>query len=917
MVKRKQRTVYIAYLDSVPFMHPRKFRTGAYQEVLGAYIAHVKARAFSKVYIWACPPKRHSPFILNSHPTWQRYPSTDRLKRWYGSIVQQCVDEKSVISCQSLQEEHFAGFKPFVATRRSARSSPITSDAESDFSESGRMIGYGSNGQLRFGNGAFRNLQKLETHQKKKKRFRVVYKGNQKDDGKDGKRRRLNDNSRSSNLSTKHLETDKKDSEMDSVETILERVSTSLMSRKRQPSPPTMKEDSFAQLSPTSGKTARLFAKTANCMALVLAASTASSEAASLCNSAVPSPRKRPPMPFIGWKPTKRNGAVRRTTELLLPYFNGDFWVDAAEDILTDLEEAPPKGHRDDDRALRHWWLTVQGLQRTRQWRLRREWIEKTQQDLPLPDVFSPKKISNAVYPTRLKPNLSHTIKNQKKQKGWVIETIANSPERRGDVSGARMGPLFLEPVVVADTESASHYLDQGKLSMPAASIDNKRIIEEAFGDAPYEVSGDTAGASSWYRGGLTRRSWLMRRLAAKVRPMKDQFFVLRLWQHCSRCDNALSFCMAWCCDGGNHGDCDFCLCDSCYNLMHEDAAARAVAEAAEAAAIVAEKERIIAARHAEHERLAKAQDDALTVANSHAELLRERISEVMKMRAEGELMKLEDTRDTAMESDFDTDDMDFNDSDKETEKAWEWLQNSTAKEGRKQQKKKYEQDIAFATKKFDDIIKRRTPPLSVIDVDDELEELHKSVEFPNSPSFQGKNKNAPSIKLKLVRSNTMAVGSTKNKNFSFQKGPSLKRSNTAPSLRRPSTATTGKPDFWCPFANNKDKENEATYGHRLVPRRQYFVPSGVEESRAKRKEEGESGIPGTIGRYVGEKYRFSTCMNRRLGFLSMCQKQHFQFDELRRAQHASANIILRLHEDLCPERVKAVIADMRLERKE
>ena len=51
-----KRFSYIAYLDSVNYLKPRRLRTKIYHELLVAYIDSIKKRGFTGVFIWACPP---------------------------------------------------------------------------------------------------------------------------------------------------------------------------------------------------------------------------------------------------------------------------------------------------------------------------------------------------------------------------------------------------------------------------------------------------------------------------------------------------------------------------------------------------------------------------------------------------------------------------------------------------------------------------------------------------------------------------------------------------------------------------------------------------------------------------------------------------------------------------------------------
>ena len=83
-----RRCVYIAYLDSVHYLRPRRLRTAVYHELLCAYIKFCRIRQFHSVYIWACPPpNRRDDYILHCHPEDQRMPSSERLRQWYATML--------------------------------------------------------------------------------------------------------------------------------------------------------------------------------------------------------------------------------------------------------------------------------------------------------------------------------------------------------------------------------------------------------------------------------------------------------------------------------------------------------------------------------------------------------------------------------------------------------------------------------------------------------------------------------------------------------------------------------------------------------------------------------------------------------------------------------------------------------------
>lgn len=57
--------VYLSYLDSIKYMRPENvdssrpriaLRTLVYHQIIISYLHYIKARGFTSMFIWACPP---------------------------------------------------------------------------------------------------------------------------------------------------------------------------------------------------------------------------------------------------------------------------------------------------------------------------------------------------------------------------------------------------------------------------------------------------------------------------------------------------------------------------------------------------------------------------------------------------------------------------------------------------------------------------------------------------------------------------------------------------------------------------------------------------------------------------------------------------------------------------------------------
>jgi len=100
-----QRRVYISYLDSVHYLRPRQYRTPVYHEILIAYLDYVKMRGFHTAHIWACPPMPKDDYIFNIHPPDQKTPKQERLRQWYVSMLDKCIERGIVQEVKDLHTE--------------------------------------------------------------------------------------------------------------------------------------------------------------------------------------------------------------------------------------------------------------------------------------------------------------------------------------------------------------------------------------------------------------------------------------------------------------------------------------------------------------------------------------------------------------------------------------------------------------------------------------------------------------------------------------------------------------------------------------------------------------------------------------------------------------------------------------------
>lgn len=96
------RRVYIAYLDSVHFFKPKKYRTAVYHEILLGYMDYAKRLGYTMVHIWASPPRYGEDYIFDCHPLEQKMPTSKRLKDWYGVLIEKGKQAGVISMCKNI-----------------------------------------------------------------------------------------------------------------------------------------------------------------------------------------------------------------------------------------------------------------------------------------------------------------------------------------------------------------------------------------------------------------------------------------------------------------------------------------------------------------------------------------------------------------------------------------------------------------------------------------------------------------------------------------------------------------------------------------------------------------------------------------------------------------------------------------------
>uniref|UniRef100_A0A1I8FTS9 histone acetyltransferase n=1 Tax=Macrostomum lignano TaxID=282301 RepID=A0A1I8FTS9_9PLAT len=96
------RRVYVAYLDSVHYFQPRKYRTDVYHEILIGYLDYVKKLGYAFAHIWSCPPSEGDDYIFHCHPADQKIPKPKRLTDWYRRMLDKALIERIVVDYKDI-----------------------------------------------------------------------------------------------------------------------------------------------------------------------------------------------------------------------------------------------------------------------------------------------------------------------------------------------------------------------------------------------------------------------------------------------------------------------------------------------------------------------------------------------------------------------------------------------------------------------------------------------------------------------------------------------------------------------------------------------------------------------------------------------------------------------------------------------
>jgi E1A/CREB-binding protein len=102
-----RRRVYISYLDSVQYFQPKAYRSIVYQSLIVEYLRFVKKRGFHTAHIWSCPPAPGDEYVFYCHPSHQKIPQEEKLRKWYYQTLEKAKADGIVIETTDFYDEYF------------------------------------------------------------------------------------------------------------------------------------------------------------------------------------------------------------------------------------------------------------------------------------------------------------------------------------------------------------------------------------------------------------------------------------------------------------------------------------------------------------------------------------------------------------------------------------------------------------------------------------------------------------------------------------------------------------------------------------------------------------------------------------------------------------------------------------------
>lgn len=83
-----RKTLYLSYIDSVPYFEPIQQRSSTFRTVILEYFNYKRHEGFTQCLVWACPPAHtQTTYIFYVRPPWQSVNHMDKLLTWYDALV--------------------------------------------------------------------------------------------------------------------------------------------------------------------------------------------------------------------------------------------------------------------------------------------------------------------------------------------------------------------------------------------------------------------------------------------------------------------------------------------------------------------------------------------------------------------------------------------------------------------------------------------------------------------------------------------------------------------------------------------------------------------------------------------------------------------------------------------------------------